>query len=131
MFPTIFVFVNFTTETVRDFDPCHNHDGSFVRRPEDVVAALENGTAREIDSTKWEMSVDGSYDHILGQEPGFDHTEWQVVGIYDCDKSGFCPIEGKFEYYVDIRYLLIPKSAPEVDSIDLWEDRAEALGYWA
>ncbi len=108
------------------FDLLRDEQGAYARRPDDVVAAVESGEAVIADYSAWSMMKDG-YTGITVM--GVDNAdEWEEVGLYERHVHTYCEEDGD-EYFWDMRYLLIRKAPQAPAYSDVWEDRAEAMGY--
>lgn len=92
----------------------HSFDSfSFIHHlPVEVLAGLDHVVVNQIDceTLAW-GGVHGEYAAKRLADAGVaDLSEWEVIGSKYVDHSGFCPVEGKMEYYGEDLRLLVRKS---------------------
>ena len=67
---------------------------------------------------------------ILKQLGIADMADWEIVGEYYRDDTGWCPVEGKLEYCHTHELLLAPRELVQQHRVKFdFEDQAAAMGF--
>ena len=112
-------------------------DLAFDLLPEVSASRLEGTSLRKADYATWKMATEWECTHArtcLTFEKVESVEDYEVVGEYYRDLSGWCDIEGKFEFCHDHILLLAPKKHMDRFKVDYtFEDIAAEHGFteWA